>query len=644
MLKHLFTLSLLVLLLTGCATTQSIELYPLHNAVTQIKDRYVFLIILDGPRVGDMETLVAAGKLPTIKETFFEKGARFQTGTSAFPTTSAPNHQAIMTGIFPGRNGIPALSWLDRSNKKVLTYLSPGGLKHLQSDLFNWRSLFNPKAEFTDTPNTLYNALYGQPTFNSFEQVAAGATTFQPKSLISYGAEYLIAKNYEYTDFKTAQITLRELSKTPLNKFPRLTAVAFYTLDMILHFEQPSSERVVYSYQHLDIFLKELKNLLHKKGVLHKSVFVLTGDHGFHVTVDKKLNLANFLIKEGINATNSTQFQESQAVITGRRIGSNVINLKLDPSWNQSATLDDWEKIRSKTDPTKNILEALLNHPGIALLVGPRKPGLVELRTTKGRAQIVHSRIAGEDYYQYKVPRGFADPFKASNRVLTRIYTSPILQQKQGTLFEGNDRPDSLVLASSLFEDGRSGGLVVSLSPGWNMTIKKLGTHGTFRGEDIRVPIWLSGSGIRPGTYKFARTVDIYPTLLYLMGVAFDSENIDGRVLRETLKHPPALKGTSSAKKQLAKVELSLIHNGHLKATPLSKGLRGDAQRELKRRFQIEKKLKKWKKTLAQDYGDLFNKSSAKAQKARQLKRSLDKALDKAQIDRIRMETILKSI
>lgn len=637
--KRIFTFILITLCFASCATIQTIELYPRKKPITDIEDRYVFLMIIDGPRVDDMEKLVREGRLPTIRETFFEKGARYRIGTTVFPTTSTPGHQAIMSGLLPGRNGIPGISWLDRSNKKVFTYLRPGGLKHLQSDLFNYRTLFNPNAQFTDTPQTLYTALSGQPTFNSFEQVAAGATTSRPTFLLPYGWEYLLAQNYEYADFQAAQITLDVLSKTSLEKFPRLTAVAFYTLDMLLHFEAPLSERVVYAYQHLDVFLRELKTLLQKKGILDKSIFVFTGDHGFHITKEKKISLGSLLIKEGISATDSTKLKGVKAVVTGRRIGTNAIYLKSDPEWKKSATLDDWEKIPSRTNPNKNILETFIEHPSIGLLAGLRKQGYVEVRTKKGRAKIFHSRIGGEDYYQYQVPGGFEDPFTHPSKRHRQTYTSPVYRQKDPRLFEGNDQPDILVLASSLFEDGRAAGLFVSLAPGWNMRIKKLGTHGSFKGEDIRVPLWFSGSGIKPGLHSFARTVDIYPTLLTLFGLEVDRRNIDGRILTEILQSPPLVRRVSSQDRSLAQMEMMSMRQG--KAMKITRGLKAAAQKELKRRIRIENNLKNWKQALTKDYGTLLTKNSAKAQKARQLARSLDHALERAKQERARMQAML---
>lgn len=655
--KTRILITLLAFSLIACTTTHSIELYPSKKPPPQIKNRYVFLLILDGPRVDDMEHLVREGKLPTIEETFFKKGARYQVGTAVFPTSSSSGHQAILSGLLPGRNGIPGLSWLDRANKKMVTYLSPGGLKRLQSDLFNWRHLFNPDAEFNDTPQTLYKALAGYPTFNSFEQVSAGATLSQPKILLAYGWQYAMAENYEYVDIKAAQKTIRVLSKTPLNRFPRLTVTAFYSLDMMLHYEEPLGERVINAYRHIDVYLRELKNILKKKGILDQSVIVLTGDHGFHMTEQKTISLSSFLNKEGLTAREeSNLLEETDAIVTGRAVGSNIIYLKKDPEWKKAGHLDDWEKIPSQSNPGQNILQVLLDHPAIEWLIGQRRQGFVETLSKTGKARVFHTRIKGEDYYQYQVPPGFTDPFKKSQKIVRQTYTSPLTRQKEGKLFEGNDHPDAIILASTLFDDGRGNGLYISLDPRWNIRKKKLGNHGTMRGEDIRVPFWFSGSGIQPGVHPFARTVDIYPTLLTLLGVRFDPLDVDGRILSEMLKEPPSTDKPPKRNRLLAQVELALMQHpdlGPWQGAPALKsiflkrfsrgtlrGLRDESRKEAQRRLRIEKNIKKWEKAFLLDYGSLLKKSSAKAQKARQLARGLRYAKEKSYQARIRMESI----
>jgi predicted AlkP superfamily pyrophosphatase or phosphodiesterase len=78
--------------------------------------------------------------------------------------------------------------------------------------------------------------------------------------------------------------------------------------------------------------------------------------------------------------------------------------------------------------------------------------------------------------------------------------------------------------------------LVVTLLPGHVLGNPLWAEHGTVHDEDAHVPILLYGAGIRPGTYtRFARVVDLAPTLAHLLGVP-PTEPLDGRVLAEAVR------------------------------------------------------------------------------------------------------------
>ncbi len=80
---------------------------------------------------------------------------------------------------------------------------------------------------------------------------------------------------------------------------------------------------------------------------------------------------------------------------------------------------------------------------------------------------------------------------------------------------------------------GRSGDLVIVPRMYWSTSTYPAG-HGTFYGYDTRVPIFLTGSGIRQGRFDTdASPADIAPTLAYLSGVTLARP--DGRVLTEAL-------------------------------------------------------------------------------------------------------------
>ena len=55
---------------------------------------------------------------------------------------------------------------------------------------------------------------------------------------------------------------------------------------------------------------------------------------------------------------------------------------------------------------------------------------------------------------------------------------------------------------------------------------------GGLRPADMLVPMLLAGPGVPRGTVNVAQTVDLVPTLLYLLGRPIPAD-LDGRVLPE---------------------------------------------------------------------------------------------------------------
>jgi hypothetical protein len=100
---------------------------------------------------------------------------------------------------------------------------------------------------------------------------------------------------------------------------------------------------------------------------------------------------------------------------------------------------------------------------------------------------------------------------------------------------EASTSTDPLVRAVALsYYPGRSGDLIVTMKPGWNMTDLPA-MHGSQTPDDQNVPLLLMGASIKPGQYlQPATPADIAPTLASICSIALP--NAEGRVLREALR------------------------------------------------------------------------------------------------------------
>jgi hypothetical protein len=130
--------------------------------------------------------------------------------------------------------------------------------------------------------------------------------------------------------------------------------------------------------------------------------------------------------------------------------------------------------------------------------------------------------------------RGIIDAIEEMPGV-ARVFTAEELAGQQ------NHGGPIVRAAAGNYVSGRSGDLFVVAKPYWIFGSKSVAepqTYGTNHGSpydyDQRVPVFLMGSGIKPGEYLLESSpADIAPTLAFLCGMTLARP--DGRILREAL-------------------------------------------------------------------------------------------------------------
>ena len=80
------------------------------------------------------------------------------------------------------------------------------------------------------------------------------------------------------------------------------------------------------------------------------------------------------------------------------------------------------------------------------------------------------------------------------------------------------------------FRAPRAGDLAVFAAPGWDFTTVNRAGHGGLRPAEMHVPLIVAGPGVGKGTLPVARTTDVMPTILALLGRPVPP-GLDGRPL-----------------------------------------------------------------------------------------------------------------
>src|SRR5262249_5140359 len=99
--------------------------------------------------------------------------------------------------------------------------------------------------------------------------------------------------------------------------------------------------------------------------------------------------------------------------------------------------------------------------------------------------------------------------------------------------------PDVVVQLAEFFDSPRAPDVFVSPAEGYGFTSGKAAGHGALSRSETVVPLLVAGPGVPPGRLRAARNVDPAPPLLPSLGVAFDSDDMDGEDLEIAPAGPP---------------------------------------------------------------------------------------------------------
>ena len=94
----------------------------------------------------------------------------------------------------------------------------------------------------------------------------------------------------------------------------------------------------------------------------------------------------------------------------------------------------------------------------------------------------------------------------------------------------GTEYPDLPVQLVAYFRARRAGDVVAFAADEWDFGKVNRAGHGGIRPGDMFVPVLIAGPGVPKATLPVARTVDLVPTILNLLGKPVPP-GLDGRSL-----------------------------------------------------------------------------------------------------------------
>ena len=458
------------------------------------------IILLDGVRPDVLRRLAEAGELPHIARSFFDGGHSYD-GVTVLPSVSSIAYVPMLTGQYPGPADVPGLRWVDKSiftSGKLFvqghrSYVAPTILR-LDGDLSpDLETLFELNPESLGIRCDVRRGLS-----NGDGKVSQLA--HMPQMFV---AQYL--RRADFVDRAVMSQAITWLSKTGDRK-PRFAFLPLVDVDKVSHRFGPEHKRTVDSYRRLDSLVGVLVEYLRKSRLWDRTHLVLTSDHG-HTETRQHLDVTGLISELGYSVFEHPNVYRRSAdcavMISGNSYGN--IYLASEGKWESSLTSEQLEREHGK------VLRELRQREEVEWYA--YRAGSRGIKVVSGLGEALLDLEDGHYTYAFDGE----DPLRLG-LTHNRVRLSDSLVQTCET-----DFPDALEQIWQIFRSGRTGDIVVTAKPGydlrgWREFPEHRSSHGALRSEHMAVPI-LSSVPLSSAREGVSRTVDLFPTIAEGLGL-----------------------------------------------------------------------------------------------------------------------------
>ena len=450
------------------------------------------LILADGARPDVLSALAGAGEVPNIGKSFYEAGFGYS-GVTVLPSVSNVAYIPMLTGQYPGTANVPGLRWVEKSRFGAGTLFLKGQRSYLGPTHVRLDADMSPGLEtlFELNPDSLgvrCDVHRGLSDGNSrFSRIASMPFMFV--------AHYM--RRGRLVDRIVLSQTISWLDRTN-DRRPRFVFLPLVDVDKVSHRYGPKHRRTIESYRYLDSLVGLLLDWIRKRGLWDRTHFIITSDHG-HTETKQHLDLSALISELGYSVFEHPNVYPRNVDAAVMVSGNSFAHVYL-------ASNGIWEAPLSGVELEADhslVLRTLRQREEVEWFAYRGSDAALKVVSHDGEATLAL------DGQRYSYTFDGADPLRLALRH-NSVDRSEALMQTIGT-----DFPDALEQLWYLFESERTGDVVVTAKPGydlrgWREFPEHRSSHGALCKEHMAVPI-LSN---RPLSVDGgARTVDLFPTV-----------------------------------------------------------------------------------------------------------------------------------
>ncbi|MEQ9619641.1 MAG: alkaline phosphatase family protein [Deltaproteobacteria bacterium] len=463
-------------------------------------------IMADGARADVFSELLEQGELPNISKYIIEKGS-FRKAVSVFPSTTGPAYTPYILGKYPGRCNFPGIRWFDRSlyadKRRLFSFHRFRSYIGLETYFMNSDVSNNNRSLFEIFPRS----------GNILNELSRGVKITNDKTRFSklyYKVKSHFTDRSDEVDMVARRILLRSLKD--LHDF---IFVVFLGIDTYSHINHPFHKKVIDSYRRIDETVGVAAAQLKSEGRLDETLFIIVSDHGLTQT-HSHFDSVEFIRKQGYktfyypNVFKHFTDAEAASMVSGNAMSN--IYVKHPDGWRRKSTFEELGRLAD------NIVE----RPEVDIVAGLDEMGRSRIKSVRGEAA---AWLDEKGLINYEKISG--DPF-GYNGMPEKMSMGDALKESYHSEY-----PDALMQIIQLLEAPRSGDLVLSANPGYDLRARHenpehFSSHGALFRDHMMVPLAMNVKINK----ECVRTVDIYPTILTLLGQSVTAD-IDGVNLTE---------------------------------------------------------------------------------------------------------------
>ena len=461
-----------------------------HAAAKDIE--LTLFVLIDGVRSDVLRELSESGDVPNITRHLVSEGSYLEAVT-VLPSVTDVAYIPMLTGQYPGTANIPGVRWVDKSR------LTSGRVF-----VTGHRSYVGPshRAFSDDLPadvETLFELCSGSMALRS--DINRGVSPERNRlhrmsSLLMTFAHYL--KRSDFVDRIVLRTVLRALRRKE-GDLPPFIFLPLMDVDTNSHANGPHHRRTIAAYRRIDAVIGEIVAGLKRLGLWDRTHFLLSSDHGHTKTIEH-LDLGRLLSDLGYRVfeyPNIFRRSVDAAVMISGNSFANVY-VASEGRWERPLIGDELEGEHHR------LLEAICRRPEVEWVAYRHENDSIKVVSSSGVGLLEKQ---GE-YYTYGYEG--VDPLELGIP-RSRVHESDALDLTAKTRF-----PDALEQIWYLFSSKRTGDIVVTAKPGYDLRARREwpehhSSHGALCWEHMMVPIVSNRPFSAEGP---VRTVDLFPTVI----------------------------------------------------------------------------------------------------------------------------------